>query len=265
MGKRKHLENRIFVLLAVLVLNTLAYANIIYDFHIFNNPSYENDPRLNFTLTITDEGLTSSGRQKAGFTFNNNSTIGSSITDIYFDARPDTGSSLVFYDALIFEGPGVSFSKYASPRTLPSGNMLTPVFDRYPEYSADSDSPVSLNGINPNEWLKLTFTLKYNRTIDDIIAEIANGGSCTENNLRIGIHIQSLPNVCPEYQDYCHHSCGCCCPPTPCYDSASAINYTEPIPEPATISMLAVGLLVLTRKKKIAILLDRNGKQNQQA
>ena len=248
--KKRSLRNVVFIFLAVFVLNTLTYANIIYDFDIFNNPGYETDPRLNFTLTITDEGLTSSGKQKVGFTFNNNSTISSSITDIYFDARPDTGSSLVFNNTSIFEGPGVSFSKYASPRTLPGGNMLTPAFDRYPEYSADSDSPISPNGINPpDEWLKLTFTLKYNRTIDDVIDEIAAGGSRTENNLRIGIHIQSLPNVCPEHHDYCHHSCGCCCPPPPCSDSASAINCTQPIPEPATICLLGLGALSLVRRK----------------
>ena len=247
--KKRSLRNVVFISLAVLVLNTLTYANMIYDFHIFNNPKYENDPGLNFTLTITDEGLTSSGKQKAGFTFNNNSTISSSITDIYFDARPDTGSSLIFNNAPIFEGPGVSFSKYASPRTLPGGNLLTPAFDRYPEYSADSDSPISPNGINPDEWLKLTFMLKYNRTIDDVIAEIAAGDSYTENNLRIGIHIQSLPNVCPEHHDYCYHSCGCCCPPPPCYDSASAINCTQQVPEPATIALLTLGGLVLLRRK----------------
>jgi hypothetical protein len=235
MRKRRYYRKCIFVLLAVLILNTLTYANIIYDFHIFNNQKYENDPGLNFTLTITNEGFWC-GKQRVGFRFDNNSAISSSITDIYFDARPDTGSSLLLNNISIIEGPDVFFSKSASPTTLPGGGMLTPRFDRTPEYSADSDSPISPNGINPNEWLKLIFTLKYNRTIDDVIAEIAAGGSCTENNLRVGIHIQSLPK--DNYGPCCHTHC--CC-----YDSASAINCTQPIPEPATMAVLALGIAAL--------------------
>ena len=228
--------------MAVLVLNTLTYANIIYDFHIFNNQKYKNDSRLNLTLTITDEGLIH-GRHRVGLTFDNNSIISSSITDIYFDARPDTGSSLLFSNVSIFEGPGVDFSKSASPKTLPGGNELTPKFDKIPEYSADSDSPVSYNGINPNEWFKLVFTLKSNRTIDDVIAEIAASDSTTERNLRIGIHIQSLPRY--GYHDLCCH-----CPPPDCSDSASAINCNQPNPEPATICLLGLGTLSLLRRRK---------------
>jgi hypothetical protein len=223
---------------------TSAPTSMVYNFHIFNNPRYENDPNLNFTLTITDEGSWW-GRQKVGFKFDNNSIISSSITDIYFDARPDTGSSLLFSNVSIFEGSGVDFSKSANPTTLPGGAELTPPFDRRPEYSADSDSPVSHNGINPNEWLKLVFMLNYNRTIDDVIAEIAAGGSTTDKNLRVGIHIQSLPKDI-------HYGWYCCCPPPDYSDSASAINCTKPItPEPATICLLGLGALSLIRRKKI--------------
>jgi hypothetical protein len=236
--KRRSLRNIVFIFLAVFVLNTLTYANMIYNFHIFNNPNYENDLRLNFTLTITDEGLCA-GNQKIGFKFNNNSTVTSSITDIYFDAYPDCGL-LNFNNVSIIEGPGVSFSKYASPKSLPGGSELTPKFDKTPEYSADSDSPVSHNGINPDEWLKLVFTLKNNKFYDDVIAEIAAGDSATETNLRIGIHIQSLPKDI-------HY--GCYCPPPDYSDSASAINCTQPIPEPATIALFAPAVFVLLRRK----------------
>lgn len=220
-------------MLAVFALNTLTYANMIYSFDIFNNQKYENDPRLTFTLTISDEGLVA-GRHTAGLRFDNSSAISSSITDIYFDAHPDTGSSLIFDGVSIIEGTGVSFSKGASPQTLPGGEMLTPKFDKTPEYSADSDSPVSPSGINPNEWLKLVFTLKTERNINDLIAEIAAGGSATATNLRVGIHIQSLPAACGS-------------------DSASAINCAlpiQPIPEPATICLLGLGALSLIRRKK---------------
>jgi hypothetical protein len=220
---------------AVLILNTLTYADIIYDFHIFNNQKYENDPRFNFTLTITDEGQNQQGKNQVGFLFDNNSTISSSITDIYFDARPDTGSSLNFCNVSIIESLGVSFSKYASPKTLPGGSELTPKFDKTPEYSADSDRPVFHNGINPDECLKITFTLKNDKDFDAVIGELSG------STLRIGIHIQGLPK--DTYQHCCHT----------CYsNSASAINCTQPqpIPEPATLLFFGTaGVWVLTREK----------------
>lgn len=231
--KRRSLRNIVFIFLAVFVLNTLTYANMIYNFHIFNNPNYENDLRLNFTLTITDEGLCA-GNQKIGFKFNNNSTVTSSITDIYFDAYPDCGL-LNFNNVSIIEGPGVSFSKYASPKSLPGGSELTPKFDKTPEYSADSDWPVFHNGINPDECLKITFTLKNDKDFDAVIGELSG------STLRIGIHIQGLPK--DTYQHCCHT----------CYsNSASAINCTQPqpIPEPATLLFFGTaGIWVLTRGK----------------
>jgi hypothetical protein len=251
MEKRRSLKNSIFILLAVLALNTLTYADIIYNFNIFNNPAYENDSRLNLTMTVSDEGLNNYGRQKVGFTFNNNSTATSSITDIYFDSHPGD-SALNFNYVSIIEGSGVNFSKNANPKSLPGGEELNPKFDNTPEYSADSDSPVSQNGINSNEWLMLIFTLDYNKTIDDVILEIANGDSSCLQSLRVGIHIQSLSQDNCYDNDYDDHQ-NYCPPPPVCDDSASAINCTEPIPEPipepATICLLAIGSLAFIGRK----------------
>jgi hypothetical protein len=241
MKRRKDCKKYVFALLVILALNALTYANPIYDFHIFNNAVYENDSRLNFTMTVSDEGIVGS-KQKIGFTFSNNSTISSSITDIYFDTHPDICSSLVFSNVSIVESAGVSFSKNACPATLPGGNRLMPTFDKYPEYSVDSDSPISFNGINPNEWLKLVFTLKSDKTIDDVADELAGNGGCKNKNLRVGIFIQSLPQ-----NSYLH-----CCPTPDCgSNSASAINCTQPtpVPEPATITLLCAGVLTLLKRK----------------
>lgn len=246
--ERNNLKIVVLVLSVISALNIQVCADMIYDFGIFNNTAYENDPRLNFTLTISNEGLSWYGRQKVGFKFSNNSTATSSITDIYFDGRPGYSCSLDFDNVYIIEGAGVNFSRNAYPTALPGGELLTPAFDATPEYSADSDTPITYNGINPNEWLKLVFTLDYGKTLDDIINEIANGGSLYEQNLRVGIYIQSLPMDSCSYSD--NHQTYCPAPPPECTNTASAINFTEPIPEPATIALLSLGALTVIRRKR---------------
>jgi hypothetical protein len=218
-GRRKFLSKTLFAFF-VLCISAVTYGNIIYDFHIFNDPTYENDLRLSFTVTVSDEG-----QNKVGFLFENFSSLRSSITDIYFD-----DDSVLNIADNILEGQGVNFSFGATPKSLPSGNNLTPPFAKKPAFSADSDPPTSPNGINPDEWLKITFTLKIGKDFDDVIDAIARGGTTSQNDLRIGLHIQSLP----------------------CDDSVSAINciIPVPIPEPATICLLTVGSLAFIKKKR---------------
>lgn len=220
------------VFLAVILPAFAVCANEIppsYNFYIFHNENstdWENNPDLIFHVTVLDEG-----QGQVGFLFENLSEIGSSITDIYFD-----DGSLLSMEEPFVEGNGVSFSQYASPAHLPGGDNLTPPFAKPADFSADSDpggkNGVSQNGVNPDEWLKIIFNLQPNRTYDDVLYELSIGGSATEDNLRIGLHIQSLPND----------------------DSVSAINCleptTSPVPEPATIGLLALGSLVLIRKKR---------------
>lgn len=223
--------------IVVLLFCSAAFGNAIYCFNIFNNDVYANDPRLNFTVTVTDEGFYYD-RWLVGFEFKNNSDLllaaGSSITDIYFDDMPD--GNLLYRKKSIEESAGVSFSVGASPKSLPGGNDLTPIFDKKPEFSADSDKPIPHNGINPGEWLKVIFKLESDKTYDDVFAALTAGGSITEANLRVGIHIQSLPE--PLIGSLCAN------------DSAAAINCTEIIPEPATIAMLSLGALSLVKRKR---------------
>jgi len=218
-GRRK-LSSKILFAFFVLCVSTLTYGNIIYDFHIFNDAAWQNDNRLNFTVTVSDEGL-----NKVGFLFKNSSSISSSITAIYFD-----DDSVLNITENILEGQGVNFSFGATPKSLPSGQNLTPPFAKTPAFSADSDSPTSPNGINPDEWLKITFTLKIGKDFDDVIDAISRGGTTSQNDLRIGLHIQSLP----------------------CDNSASAINCIIPvsIPEPATICLFGISALSLFGRKK---------------
>ncbi|MCD4830800.1 MAG: PEP-CTERM sorting domain-containing protein [Anaerohalosphaeraceae bacterium] len=222
----RRINQTVTVCVILLVLATTSFGNVIYCFNIFNNDTYASDSCLNFTVGVTDEGL-HRGRTFVGFEFNNNSTMDSSITDIYFDDMPD-GNLLARKESTL-EGPGVSFSDGAKPRSLPGGSELTPRFDKKPEFSTDSDSPVSHNGINPGEWLRVIFKLESGKTYYDVLAALAAGGSTTESNLRIGIHIQAIGR---------------------CDDSASAINFTEPVPEPATLALLTLGTMLLRKRSK---------------
>lgn len=203
-------------IVCALILSTafVCRADIIYSFSIFNDPGWASDNRLNFTVAISDEG-----QNKVGFLFQNASSINSTIAAIYFDC-----SGLLQSEGTITSNSGVSFSVGASPKSLPAGNELTPAFPKTPFFAADADSPAPQNGINRDEWLKITFNLNKGKKFDSVI-ELFNAGSS-----RIGIHIQALPDG----------------------SSVSAINKTTPItvPEPATIALLALGSIVLFRKTK---------------
>jgi len=204
-------------------------ADIIYGFSIFNDDGWAKDKRPNFTVAVSDEG-----KNEVCFVFQNSSydLKDSSITAVYFDDK-----SLFKSTGDIAGSLGVSFSKGANPQSLPGGENLDPAFPKKPFFAADADSgkPKTSNeasngktgnGINPGEWLKITFNLNPGVNFDSVIKQIDAGGC------RFGIHIQSLPNG----------------------DSVSAINHIAPnppvIPEPTTIALLSLGGLSLIRRKK---------------
>lgn len=121
------------------------------------------------------------------FEFRNTGPAASSITDIYFD----DGSLLGI--AQIFNPSGVSFSASASPGNLPGGNTAAPAFVTTAGFSADSDSPVSHNGINnASEKLGILFNLKSGQDFTDVFNALQIAGGA--NSLRVGIHAQSFAN-----------------------------------------------------------------------
>jgi hypothetical protein len=114
------------------------------------------------------------------FLFTNTGPQASSITDVYFDGD----GTLLNIASIDNTSIGVSFSQLASPPSLPGGNNVSPSFLTTPGFSADSDSPTQPNGVNPGEYLGITFDLKTGGDFDDILGEIDSG------ELRIGIHVQ---------------------------------------------------------------------------
>jgi hypothetical protein len=157
------------------------------------------------------------------FTFYNSALIGSSITDIYFD----DGTLLALAD--IDSSAGVVFDDPASPGNLPGGNLASPAFVTTQDFSADSNAPVSANGVDDDaEWVTINFTLQGTQTYADTIAALESGA------LRIGLHVQSID--------------GC----TTCLSTSD--SYVNTVPDGGmTISLLGLalgGLGVMARRKK---------------
>lgn len=112
------------------------------------------------------------------FTFSNTGPDASSITQVYFD---DGG--FLSFDSIDDSLAGVEFSQGASPPNLPAGNTVVPAFMTTAGLSFGSDPPVQPNGVNPGEWLAITFGVNPPINLQD---QIASGA------LRIGIHVQAI-------------------------------------------------------------------------
>jgi hypothetical protein len=123
------------------------------------------------------------GGSQVVFTFRNIGPEVSSITDVYFD-----DGALLGIASIDNSSPGVSFSQPATPSNLPGGHTVLPPFVTTDDFSADSDTPVMSNGVNPNEWLGIAFNLQTGQAFGNVIADLASG------DLRIGIHVQAFPD-----------------------------------------------------------------------
>ncbi|MHC4461670.1 MAG: PEP-CTERM sorting domain-containing protein [Planctomycetota bacterium] len=192
---------------------SLLQAGYIYPLEIFtNNGSFCDSGDLDLYVAVSKG---EAGR--VNFTFYNESLIDSSIARIYFD------DDSVLDISAITEGAGTSFSQHATPRNLPSGNSLEPPFVATEGFSFNSQPPRPQNGVNPGEWLRITFDINGNT-----FAAVING--LDTGAIRIGTHIIALPDG----------------------SSESAIA----IPEPVTIALLGLGGLVLTRRRRKKICRD---------
>jgi hypothetical protein len=145
------------------------------------------------------------------FTFRNQSSFSSAISEIYFEQNTLLGS------ASLSNGPGVLFAQFAKPKNLPAGRSLNPAFLSSGEFTFDSEPAPPKNGINPDEWLRITFDLNIDVTFAFLLDRL------NTDNLRIGAHIIALPDG----------------------SSESAVT----TPEPATIALLAFGSLAMFNRR----------------
>jgi hypothetical protein len=113
------------------------------------------------------------------FIFTNIGPLASSITDVYFDDGTLLGIASITNTVGL-----VDFSQLADPLDLPGGNNVSPPFATTAGFSADSNPPTQPMGVNPSEFLGITFDLQGGGTHQDIVDELTSG------ELRIGIHVQ---------------------------------------------------------------------------
>ncbi len=194
---------------------TLACASaaraVYYPLEIFTaNGDYNDSPAIDVYMDVAN------GEGQVDFIFYNISTVESSLARIYFD----DGSLLGVAD--VNGSAGTSFSEvFPGPGNIPGAELLDPPFDANREFSIGAENPPPENGVNPpplNEWVMVSFELVEDGTLQGVIDEL-NAGI-----LRVGVHIISLPDG----------------------SSEAAIA----IPEPATLTLFALGALVLLRKTR---------------
>jgi len=200
------MKRNLGIIKAIVCINFLVLCGPVqadmYSFDVFTaNGAYGDNPGFNVWVDVRDGGTATT----AIFEFHNDSAFSCSITQIYFDDGALLGIGS------LENGPGTDFGTgevTPGPDNLPGWDLLNPDFEATQEFSIGPFPEMIANGINPGEMVRVTFQLKSDLTMQNVLNDIDSGA------LRVGVHIQSFPDGFSE----------------------SAIM----IPEPATVGMMGL-------------------------
>jgi hypothetical protein len=132
-------------------------------------------------IDVTDAlGGENMSATKALFKFSNIGPAASSITQINID----NSTVLKSAGAITDSGAGVDFSQSTKALNLAAGNTVNFVSD----FSFKANTPVSQLGVNPSEWVSITFDLNSGKTLQSLIDDMRSGA------LRFGMHVQAFAN-----------------------------------------------------------------------
>lgn len=219
----RFLTGAVAVLLAGF-LTTEASAGMTYGFFSVTQNSAVDSAIGASQLSVT---VSNARGNRVRVRFDNVGTEASSITDVYFDDRAGLFSGI----DRIRNTTGVSFSPGAAPGNLPGGNNLNPSFQTTLGLSADSDPPVSINGVNPGEKLVMFLDLNAGKSYSDVL------DAFSDISLRVGIHVQAFASGGSE-------------------GFVNTVNGTPPpvVPEPTGLALAGIGIagLVYRRRKRNA-------------
>ena len=127
-------------------------------------------------MTVNDNGGDS-----VRFIINNNGPLASTIFSVFFDDGTILGSTMGIDDS----DSVVDFEQEFTPSDLPGGSTINPPFVTSENFQVIKSNAAN-NGIDPGEWLGITFTLLPGKIYSGVLEDLSNG------TLRVGLHVGRL-------------------------------------------------------------------------